>query len=398
MAKRDKTSRPPPAWAAGADGLPAVSQEELLRYGRHLILPEVGLRGQRRLKASSVLLVGAGGLGSPLALYLAAAGVGRIGIVDFDRVEESNLQRQVLYGTSNLGRAKIEAAEARLADLNPHVQVESHPARLTSANALDLLRRYDLVADGTDNFPTRYLVNDACVLLGKPNVYGSIFRFEGQASVFDARRGPCYRCLYPHPPPPGLVPSCAEGGVLGVLPGVIGLIQGVEILKLLLDLGETLIGRLLLFDALAMRFREVRLEKDPACPICGDQPTIRELIGYETFCGLTKEPDDAELFEIGPRELAAALEHGETTLIDVREPHEFEIAHIEGASLIPLGCLPERLGELDSSEEIVLHCHTGERSRRALELLRQSGFRKLKNLRGGIDAWSREVDPEVPRY
>jgi adenylyltransferase/sulfurtransferase len=403
MTKRDKTSRTPaalPAWATGADGLPAVSREELLRYGRHLILPEVGLQGQRRLKGSSVLLVGAGGLGSPLALYLTAAGVGRIGIVDFDRVEESNLQRQVLYGAASLGRAKIEAAKARLADLNPHVQVEPHAARLTSANALDLVRRYDVVADGTDNFPTRYLVNDACVLLGKPNVYGSIFRFEGQASVFDARHGPCYRCLFPEPPPPGLVPSCAEGGVLGVLPGVIGLIQGIEILKLLLGLGETLIGRLLLFDALAMRFREVRLEKDPACPICGEQPTIRELIDYETFCGLTPAPAaaDAELFEIGPGELAAALEGGEVTLVDVREPHEYEIAHIEGARLIPLGRLPERLGELDSSEEIVLHCHTGERSLRALEFLRQSGFRKLKNLRGGIDAWSREVDPEVPRY
>jgi adenylyltransferase/sulfurtransferase len=398
--KPSATSATGPAWATGADGLPAVSQEELLRYGRHLILPEVGLQGQRRLKASSVLLVGAGGLGSPLALYLAAAGVGRLGIVDFDRVEESNLQRQVLYGTASLGRTKLEAAEARLADLNPHVKIEAHAARLTSANALDLVGRYDVVADGTDNFPTRYLVNDACVLLGKPNAYGSIFRFEGQASVFDARRGPCYRCLYPEPPPPGLVPSCAEGGVLGVLPGVIGMIQGVEILKLLLDLGETLIGRLLLFDALAMRFREVRLEKDPACPICGEQPTIRELIDYETFCGLTPAPAaaDAELFEIGPRELAAALERGEVTLIDVREPHEYEITHIEGARLIPLGRLPERLGELDSSEEIVLHCHYGERSMRALEFLRQSGFRKLKNLRGGIDAWSREVDPEVPRY
>lgn len=398
----EKTPKTPtaPAWATGADGLPAVSQEELLRYGRHLILPEVGLQGQRRLKASSVLLVGAGGLGSPLALYLAGAGVGRIGIVDFDRVDESNLQRQVLYGTSSLGRAKLEAAEARLADLNPHVEIETHAARLTSENALDLLRRYDVVADGTDNFPTRYLVNDACVLLGKPNAYGSIFRFEGQASVFDARTGPCYRCLYPHPPPPGLVPSCAEGGVLGVLPGVIGLIQGVEILKLLLGLGETLIGRLLLFDALAMRFRELKLRKDPACPICGEQPTIRELIDYEAFCGLTPAPAaaDAESFEIGPRELAAALARGETTLIDVREPHEYEIAHIEGARLIPLGRLPESLGELDTSEEIILHCHTGERSRRALEFLRQAGFRKLKNLRGGIDAWSREVDPAVPRY
>lgn len=401
MTKRAHASSPPaagPTWATGTDGLPAVSQEELLRYGRHLILPEVGLSGQRRLKASSVLLVGAGGLGSPLALYLAAAGVGRLGIVDFDRVEASNLQRQVLYGTTSLGRDKLEAAVTKIADLNPHVRIETHAARLTSANALDLIRRYDVVADGTDNFPTRYLVNDACVLLGKPNVYGSIFRFEGQASVFDARTGPCYRCLFPQPPPPGLVPSCAEGGVLGVLPGVIGLIQGVEILKLLLGLGETLIGRLLLFDALAMRFREVRLEKDSACPICGEQPTIRELVDYEAFCGLTPAAADAEAFEIGPRQLAAALARGEVTLIDVREPHEYEIAQIEGARLIPLGRLPERLAELDSSDEIVLHCHTGERSLRALEFLRQSGFRKLRNLRGGIDAWSREVDPEVPRY
>jgi adenylyltransferase/sulfurtransferase len=391
---------PPPAWATGEDGLPAVTQEELLRYSRHLILPEVGLRGQRRLKASSVLVVGAGGLGSPLALYLAAAGVGRIGIVDFDRVEESNLQRQVLYGTSSLGRPKLQAAKARLADLNPHVQVETHEARLTSENVLDVIKRYDVVADGTDNFPTRYLVNDACVLLGKPNAYGSIFRFEGHASVFDARRGPCYRCLYPEPPPPGLVPSCAEGGVLGVLPGVIGLIQGIETLKLLLELGETLIGRLLLFDALAMRFRELTLTKDPACPICGEHPTIRELIDYEAFCGLTPAPAaaGAESLEIGPRELSAALERGAVTLIDVRELHEYEIARLPGARLIPLDRLPERLDELDTSAEIVLHCHHGERSKRALEFLRRSGFQKLKLLRGGIDAWSREVDPAVPRY
>jgi molybdopterin/thiamine biosynthesis adenylyltransferase/rhodanese-related sulfurtransferase len=388
----------PPAWATGEDGLPAVTQEELLRYSRHLILPEVGLRGQRRLKASSVLVVGAGGLGSPLLLYLAAAGVGRIGSVDFDRVDETNLQRQVLYGQSSLGRTKLEAARARLADLNPHVRIETSEVRLTSENALDLVRRYDVVADGTDNFPTRYLVNDACVLLGRPNVYGSIFRFEGQASVLDARRGPCYRCLYPEPPPPGLVPSCAEGGVLGLLPGVIGMIQGIETLKLLLDLGETLVGRLLLSDALAMRFRELKFEKNPACPICGEHPTIRELIDYEAFCGLTSVPAAPGALGIGARELAAAIERDEVTLIDVREPHENEIAHLPGARLIPLNHLPEHLGELDTSDEIVLCCHYGERSLRALELLRQSGFRKLKYLRGGIDAWSREVDPTVPRY
>lgn len=389
-----------PAWATGEDGLPAVTREELLRYSRNLILPEVGLRGQRRLKASSVLVVGAGGLGSPLALYLAAAGVGRMGIVDYDRVDETNLQRQVLYGQSSLGRAKLEAARKRLSDLNPHVKLETWDVRLTSENALDLVKGYDMVAHGSDNFPTRYLVNDACVLLGKPNAYGSIFRFEGQASVFDARRGPCYRCLYPEPPPPGLVPSCAEGGVLGVLPGVIGLIQGTEILKLLLNLGETLVGRLLLFDALAMRFRELKFKKSPSCPICGEHPTIHELIDYEAFCGLTPVPAvaGAESLEIGPRELAAALDRGEVTLIDVREPHEHEIAHMPGAMLIPLDHLPERLGELDTSDEIVLHCHYGERSLRALELLRQSGFKKLKLLRGGIDAWSREVDPTVPRY
>ena len=389
-----------PAWATGEDGLPAVTREELLRYSRHLILPEVGLRGQRRLKASSVLVVGAGGLGSPLALYLAAAGVGRMGIIDYDRVDETNLQRQVLYGQSSLGRAKLEAARERLSDLNPHVKLETRDVRLTSENALEIVKGYDVVADGSDNFPTRYLVNDACVLLGKPNAYGSIFRFEGQASMFDARRGPCYRCLYPEPPPPGLVPSCAEGGVLGVLPGVIGLIQGTEVLKILLELGETLVGRLLLFDALAMRFRELKFKKNPACPICGEHPTIRELMDYEAFCGLTPVPAaaGAEAIEIGPRELAAALERGEVKLIDVREPHEHEIAHLPGAMLIPLNHLPERLGELDTSDEIVLHCHYGERSLRALELLRQSGFKKLKLLRGGIDAWSREVDPTVPRY
>jgi sulfur-carrier protein adenylyltransferase/sulfurtransferase len=392
----------PPAWATGADGLPPLAQDELLRYSRHLILPEVRLDGQRKLKASSVLIVGTGGLGSPLALYLAAAGVGRIGLVDFDRVDASNLQRQILYGTASVGRSKLEAAKERLADLNPGVRVELHEGRLTSANALEIIKDYDVVADGTDNFPTRYLVNDACVLLGKPNVYGSIFRFEGQASVFDARKGPCYRCLYPDPPPPGLVPSCAEGGVLGVLPGVIGVLQGVETLKLLLGVGESLIGRLLLFDALALTFRELALRKDPDCPLCGPRPTITQLVDYEAFCGLSPvEQADAEArdWEISARELNERLRRGEApVVIDVREPHEFEIAHLPETTLIPLNTLPARLSELDSSRDIVLFCHHGQRSMRALELLRRSGFRKLKNLRGGIDAWSKDVDPSVPRY
>jgi molybdopterin/thiamine biosynthesis adenylyltransferase/rhodanese-related sulfurtransferase/molybdopterin converting factor small subunit len=391
-----------PAWATGEDGMPPLSQPELLRYSRHLILPEVGLHGQRKIKAASVLIVGAGGLGSPLALYLAAAGVGRIGLVDFDVVDESNLQRQILHGTANVGRPKLESARARLADLNPGVRVETHETRLTSGNALDIIRGYDIVADGTDNFATRYLVNDACALLGKPNVYGSIFRFEGQASVFDAARGPCYRCLYADPPPPGLVPSCAEGGVLGVLPGVIGVIQGIETLKLILGVGETLIGRLLLFDALAMRFRELTLRKDPDCPLCGERRSITALIDYEQFCGLTPTEQanaEADGVELTVKELQALQARGEDlVLIDVREPHEFEIARIPGARLIPLATLPERLAELDSSRPIVLHCHHGTRSMRALEMLRRAGFRKLRNLRGGIDSWSREIDPAVPRY
>jgi sulfur-carrier protein adenylyltransferase/sulfurtransferase len=391
-----------PSIAGGADEGPALTQEEMLRYSRHLILPEVGLAGQRRLKASSVLIVGTGGLGSPLALYLAAAGVGRIGLVDFDRVDASNLQRQILYGTSNVGAPKLEAAKTRLRDLNPGVRVDLHEARLDSSNALEILKGYDVVADGTDNFPTRYLVNDACALLGKPNVYGSIFRFEGQASVFDARRGPCYRCLYPDPPPPGLVPSCAEGGVLGVLPGIIGVIQGIETIKLLLGIGEPLIGRLVLFDALSMSFRELQLRKDPDCPLCGTHPTITTLIDYEAFCGLTPVEQanaEAEGWEIGARDLAQRLAGSDPpALIDVREPHEWEIAHIPGATLVPLHSLPARLAELDSSRELVLLCHHGQRSMRGLELLRQTGFRKLKSLRGGIDAWSKDVDPSVPRY
>lgn len=386
--------------SSGGVPLPHLSTDELRRYSRHLILPEVGLEGQRRLKAASVLVVGAGGLGSPLALYLAAAGIGRLGIVDFDVVDETNLHRQVLHGTSSVGRSKLESARARLADLNPHVAVECHEARLTSANAMEMLARYDVVVDGTDNFPTRYLVNDACVLLGKPNVHGSIFRFEGQASVFDAARGPCYRCLYPDPPPPGLVPSCAEGGVLGVLPGVIGVVQAIETVKLLLGIGEPLVGRLLVFDALGMRFRELKLRKDPACPLCGERPAIRELVDYEAFCGITPQAEEAMAEgDIGVRDLKARLDAREDfDLVDVREPFEARIASIAGARLIPLGQLPARASELDSSREIVLMCHHGNRSQRALEFLRQSGFRKLKNLRGGIDAWSREVDPAVPRY
>jgi len=395
-------ARQAPAWQTGADGRPPLSPEEVLRYSRHLILPEVGLDGQRRLKAASVLVVGAGGLGSPLALYLAAAGIGRIGLVDFDVVEESNLQRQVLHGTASVGRPKLESARARLLDLNPHVRIDTHETRITSENALELIRPYDVVVDGTDNFPTRYLVNDACVLLGKPNVYGSIFRFEGQASVFDARRGPCYRCLYPDPPPPGLVPSCAEGGVLGVLPGVIGVIQGIETIKLVLGTGEPLIGRLLLFDALAMSFRELKLRKDPACPLCGEHPTLRELIDYEAFCGLSPTEQagvDAERRELTASELRGLLERPDPPmLIDVREPHEEQIARIPGAFLIPPATLPERMAELDSSRDIVLYCHHGQRSARAMDFLHRAGFRRLKNLRGGIDAWSREVDPSVPRY
>jgi len=394
--------RTPPAWQTGEDGLPPLSQEELLRYSRHLILPEVGLEGQRKIKAASVLMVGAGGLGSPLGLYLAAAGVGRIGIVDFDVVDASNLQRQILHGTSTIGISKLESAKRRIADLNPGVKVEGYAEALTSANAMAILREYDVIVDGTDNFPTRYLVNDACVLLGKPNVYGSIFRFEGQASVFDARVGPCYRCLYPDPPPPGLVPSCAEGGVLGVLPGVIGVIQAIETLKIVLGTGESLIGRLLTFDALAMRFRELKLKKDPACPICGEHRTIHELIDYEQFCGITPSEQAEEVamqWEIDARELKAMQDRGEDfALIDVREPHEFQIAKIPGATLIPLGSLPARVSELDTSRPIVLHCHHGQRSMRALEFLHQAGFRKLKNLKGGIDAWSKSVDPTVPRY
>ncbi len=378
-----------------------LSHEEIRRYGRHLIMPEVGMAGQKKLKAASVLMIGAGGLGSPLGLYLAAAGVGRIGIVDFDVVDASNLQRQILHSTADVGRPKLESARDRILGVNPNVHVEGHEVYLTSENAMEILRDYDVIVDGTDNFPTRYLVNDACVLLGKPNVYGSIFRFEGQASVFDSRRGPCYRCLYSEPPPPGLVPSCAEGGVLGVLPGIIGTVQAIETVKLILGIGESLVGRLLLFDALGMRFREVKLRKNPACPVCGEKPVIHELIDYEAFCGLAPGQEvhhgDAA-FEISADALHEELEKGaDIFLLDVREPHEYEIANI-GGHLIPLGELPQRVNELDSSREIVAYCHYGHRSEQAVEFLKQVGFRKVRNLVGGIDGWAATVDQSVPRY
>ncbi|HEX6288439.1 MAG TPA: molybdopterin-synthase adenylyltransferase MoeB [Herpetosiphonaceae bacterium] len=377
-----------------------LSNDEIRRYSRHLIMPEVGMAGQTALKQASVLLIGAGGLGSPLALYLAAAGVGQLGLVDFDVVDESNLQRQVIHGTGTLGISKLESARRRIADLNPHVEVTTYNTGLTSENAFEILRPYDIVIDGTDNFPTRYLVNDACVMLGKPNVYGSIFRFEGQASVFGVREGPCYRCLYPEPPPPGLVPSCAEGGVFGVLPGIIGTIQATEAIKLIIGKGDPLIGRLLLFDALEMRFRELKLRKNSDCPACGDHPTVTELIDYQMFCGIVPE-------QIGlpaenrttPSELIAAL--GSTTpprVIDVREPHEWEIVRLEQARLIPLATLPAHLHEYDRDAPIVVHCKSGARSAKATQLLKDAGFRDVKNLEGGILRWAQEIDPSLPTY
>ena len=380
-----------------------LSHEEIARYSRHLIMPEVGLSGQKKLKAASVLLIGAGGLGSPAALYLAAAGIGRLGLVDYDVVDSTNLQRQIIHGTASVGKLKVESARARLLDLNPDIDVVAYNEPFTSENALEIARSYDVIVDGTDNFPTRYLTNDVAVMLGKPNVYGSIFRFEGQASVFYAKEGPCYRCLFPEPPSPGEVPSCAEGGVLGVVPGVIGSLQALETIKLILGLGETLVGRLLLYDALAQTFDLVKLRKNPACVICGEHPTIDHLIDYEQFCGVPAHDHESESagegWDITPRELADQLAQGRPLrLIDVREPHEWEISHIEGAELIPLGQLPARMHELDSAQEIVLHCKTGPRSARALEMLRTAGFRKLKNLKGGINAWARQVDPTLPVY
>ncbi len=378
-----------------------LSKEEILRYSRHLIMPEVGMEGQLKLKQAKVLLIGTGGLGAPLGLYLTAAGVGRIGLVDFDVVDFTNLQRQVTFGTSDVGRPKIEAARERLTNLNPEIELVPHETKLTSENALEVLSDYDVVVDGSDNFPTRYLVNDACILLGKPNVYGSIFRFEGQATIFGHPGGPCYRCLYPEPPPPGLVPSCAEGGVLGVLPGIVGAIQAMETIKLVLGQGSALVGRLLLFDALGMKFRELKLRKNPECPVCGEHPTVTKLIDYYEFCGICGEEAPAsqvQVPEITPRELKSRLDRGDNVFIlDVREPHEYQICNLKG-HLIPLGELPRRVHELDSSREIVAHCRSGKRSADAVDFLRKAGFRKIWNLKGGILAWSDEVDPSVPKY
>jgi len=381
---------------------PTLTTDEIQRYSRHLILPDVGVEGQQKLKAARVLIVGAGGLGSPVALYLAAAGVGTLGLIDFDVVDVSNLQRQILHGTKDVGRSKLESARARLHDVNPHVRVETYETRLTSANALEIIRGYDIVVDGTDNFATRYLTNDACVLLGKPNVYGSIFRFEGQASVFGTADGPCYRCLFPEPPPPGSVPSCAEGGVFGVLPGIVGTIQATETIKLILGMGETLAGRLLLIDAQSMQFRAMTLRKDPACPACGTR-TITELIDYDEFCGTpgADAMDDIDdVLEITPRELAARLSGGDESfdLIDVREPYEWAIARIDGARLIPLGQVPKSLSSLDKTREIVVMCRSGVRSADAVRFMQSQGFARVRNLAGGILRWSSDVDPRVPRY
>ncbi len=385
----------------------SLTLDEVRRYSRHLIMPEVGINGQRRLKASRVLLVGAGGLGSPVALYLAAAGIGHIGLVDHDAVDASNLQRQIIHGTSSIGRSKLESARERMLDLNPHITVNCYPAPLTSANAFEVLAPYDVVVDGTDNFPTRYLINDACVLLGKPNVYGSIFRFEGQVSVFDAHRGPCYRCLFPVPPPPGLVPSCADGGVLGVLPGTIGAIQATETIKILLGIGDSLIGRLLLYDALTMSFDLIKLHKDPGCPVCGKQPTLTELIDYEAFCGAPVLTEvgapanaDSQTPAITVREVADRLNRGEViALLDVREPHEWQISDLRAATHhIPMGQILDHLDEFDRDREIVVYCRTGVRSAKVTRLLHAHGFSRARNMSGGINAWAAEIDTSLPIY
>src|SRR5690242_16571039 len=377
-----------------------LNNDEVLRYSRHLIMPEVGMEGQQKLKAARVLCIGAGGLGSPLALYLAAAGVGTLGIVDFDVVDYTNLQRQIIHTTADVGRKKLDSAADKLKAINPFLKLRTFETKLSSENALALFNEFDIVADGTDNFPTRYLANDACVLTGKPNVYGSIFRFEGQASVFGTEEGPCYRCLYPEPPPPGLVPSCAEGGVLGILPGLVGVMQATEVIKLILGKGEPLIGRLLLIDALGMKFRELKLRKNPDCPVCGKNPTVTQLIDYNEFCGIRGEekPVETGVVEMQVEELKRRLEAGEDIFIlDVREPHEYQICNLNGY-LIPLGELPKRAHELDSSREIVAHCRSGVRSAKAVTFLQQAGFRKVKNLAGGILAWSDKVDSSVPKY
>jgi sulfur-carrier protein adenylyltransferase/sulfurtransferase len=391
------------ATSAETATLPELTPDELSRYSRHLILPEVGMEGQRRLKAAKVLCVGAGGLGSPLAFYLAAAGIGTLGLLDFDVVDASNLQRQIIHSTKDIGRKKLDSAEEKLTALNPALNVVKHETMLTSANALEILKDYDIVADGTDNFPTRYLVNDACVLLGKPNAYGSIFRFEGQCSVFGAENGPCYRCLYPEPPPPGLVPSCAEGGVLGILPGLVGVMQATEVIKLILGKGEPLIGRLLLIDALNMRFRELKLRKNPECPVCGVNPTVTKLIDYQQFCGITAAAQqEANLKngipQITVQELKRRMDAGEDVqLIDVREPWEAQIAQI-GGKLIPQNDVPNRLAEIDREREVVVHCKGGGRSQRIAEFLRQQGYERVANLAGGIGAWSNDIDPSLPKY
>lgn len=380
-----------------------LTQEEMGRYARHLLLPEVGLEGQNKLRATSVLCIGAGGLGSPILAYLAAAGIGRIGVVDFDRVETSNLQRQIIHGTSDVGRLKTESARDALQRINPLIDVVLHNAHLDSSNALSILQPYDIVVDGTDNFATRYLTNDACVLLNKPNVYGSIFRFEGQASVLaPSLGGPCYRCLYPEPPPPGSVPSCAEGGVLGVLPGIIGCIQAAEIIKLALGKGISLVGRLLLFNALDMKFRELKVRRDPHCPLCGEHPTITHLIDYQQFCGVRAEPpnETPSADEVTVRQMQQALENPARTIrvIDVREPEEYQIAHVAGVTLMPLSTLSQRFLELDRDQTIYLHCKAGGRSLKAVKFLQQQGFRNVKSVKGGITAWSNEIDPKVPKY
>jgi sulfur-carrier protein adenylyltransferase/sulfurtransferase len=380
-----------------------LSNEEIRRYSRHLILPEVGLAGQKRIKATSVLCIGAGGLGSPIAMYLAAAGIGRLGLVDFDTVDFSNLQRQIIHGTEDVGRHKGESARDTLKSINPGVEVVLHSVRLSAENAMDIIKQYDIVVDGTDNFPTRYLTNDACVLLKKPNIYGSIFRFEGQASVFAPHLGgPCYRCLYPEPPPPGMVPSCAEGGVLGVLPGIIGCIQSTEILKLAIGKGTSLVGRLVLFNALDMKFKELKLRRDPECPLCGDKPTIKELIDYEQFCGIPAEPVNPAVNpdEVTVRDMKKALDDPKLgiKIIDVREPDEYQIAHIDGVPLFPLSTLPQKFTDLDPNTQYYIHCKSGIRSMKALNFLREQGFKYLKNVKGGINAWSDEIDHNVPKY
>jgi molybdopterin/thiamine biosynthesis adenylyltransferase/rhodanese-related sulfurtransferase len=385
----------------GQPAATSLTNEEILRYSRHLIMPEVGMDGQLKLKNAKVLLIGTGGLGAPLGLYLTAAGVGKVGLVDFDVVDFTNLQRQVTFGSSDVGKPKTEAARARLSNLNPDVEIATYETKLTSENALELFKDYDIIVDGTDNFPTRYLVNDACLLLGKPNVYGSIFRFEGQVTVFGMPDGPCYRCLYPEPPPPGLVPSCAEGGVLGVLPGIIGSLQAMETIKLILGRGDSLVGRLLLFDALALKFRELKLRKNANCPMCSSNRTIHKLIDYNEFCGMRgeEEPEvDLHVPEMTPRELKARLDKGDDLFIlDVREPHEYQICNLNG-KLIPLGDLPRRVNELDSSREMVVHCRSGKRSADAIQFLQKAGFKKLLNLKGGVLAWADEVDPTMPKY